>query len=164
MRTWALIAAVLALTGCGSPATHRGGSAFCGLALTANGFDPVAARGIGCGAALRATAAIEAGTRGDWECARAMHASYELQCRAGSAVVEVLERSPVAARARADGDVSLAGWSFRLRGRALLGRPAGGRWREVARAPWCVPAAPREVLVALRLRPLTPHGGCFGAR
>ena len=36
--------------------------------------------------------------------------------------------------------------------------------KSVARAPFCVPDAPREVLVALGLRPLTPHGGCFAAR
>lgn len=164
MRTCALIAAVLALSGCGSAATHTAKTRFCGLARTANGFDPVASRGVGCAAALRATPSIEAGRRGDWACSRAMHASYELKCTAGGAVLEVLERSPVAAAARAGGVVSLANWRFRLRGRSLLGRPATGRWRRVARAPFCVPAAPREVLVALRLRPLTPHGGCFGVR
>jgi hypothetical protein len=37
----------------------------------------------------------------------------------------------------------------------------GDAWARVASAPFCVPAAPREVLVALRLRTLTPHGGCF---
>ena len=28
----------------------------------------------------------------------------------------------------------------------------------------CEPAVPREVLVTLRLRPVTPHGGCFVGR
>jgi len=143
VRTWALIAAVLALSGCGSASSHTAGAGFCGLARTANGFDPVAARGVGCAAALRVTVAIEGGARGNWACSRAMHAAYELQCRDGGALLEVLERPPVAAVVRKGGDVSLANWRFHLRGSELLGRPARGRWRVVAHAPLCVPAAPR---------------------
>lgn len=161
MRTCGLIAAVLALAGCASHAARTPGSAFCGLARTVNGFDLVRAADVGCTDALRAIAAVEAGTRGDWMCSRAMHAPYELQCRAGRSVLEVLERSPVPSVAHGNGVVTLANWRFRVRGRSLLARPVGGGWRLVAHAPFCVPDAPREVLVALRLRPLTPHGGCF---
>jgi hypothetical protein len=136
--------------------------AFCGLARTVNGFDPVQAALTPCGDALPIVAAIERGERGDWACSRAVHASYELECRDGEAVIQVLERSPVPAVRRASGVVRLANWLFRLRARSLLAREDGTtRWLTIARAPFCVPAAPREVLVALRLKPLTPHGGCF---
>jgi hypothetical protein len=136
---------------------------FCGLAHTVNGFDPVRASGIRCDAARAAIVRVEHGDRGAWNCSRAMHADYELDCRRGNARIQVLERSPVRA-VRHGTTVRLANWSFRLTGRTLLARASGRAWITLGRAPFCVPAAPREVLVALRLRPLTPNGGCFTVR
>lgn len=136
--------------------------AFCGLARTVNGFDPVSAAVIACGAALPTVAAVERGDRGDWACSRAVNATYELECRNGEAVIQVLERSPVRAVRRPSGVVRLANWLFLLRGRSLLAREDGTtRWLTIDHTPFCVPDAPREVLVALRLKPLTRHGGCF---
>jgi hypothetical protein len=135
---------------------------FCGLARTVNGFDPVSAADVPCGDALPLVVAIERGDRGTWSCSRAVNAAYELECRSGESVLRVLERSPTAAVRRASGVVRMANWLFRLHGRTLLAREDGApRWTTIARAPFCVPDAPREVLVALRLRPLTPNGGCF---
>lgn len=134
---------------------------FCGLARTVNGFDPVRAAALDCVTARTDITAIERGRRGDWNCSRAVHADYELECRNGEAIVQVLERSPVPAVRRASGAVRLVNWLFRLDRRSLFAREDGGTWERIARAPFCIPAAPREVLVALRLRPLTPHGGCF---
>jgi hypothetical protein len=78
-------------------------------------------------------------------------------------VIQVLERSPVPA-VRRSGGVRLANWLFRLRGRALQARQDGSSWMTLGRAPFCVPVAPRDVLVALRLRSLTPSSGCFTLR
>jgi hypothetical protein len=138
--------------------------AFCGLARTVNGFDPVSAADVPCGEALPLVAAIERGDRGTWTCSRAVNAAYELECRSGEAALRVLERSPVPVVRRASGVVRMANWLFRLRRRTLLAREDGGSWRAIGRAPFCVPDAPREVLVALRLRPLTANGGCFTIR
>jgi len=162
VRSAGLLATMLALAA-GAAAAHAPAPfAFCGLSRTVNGFDPVRASGVRCGAALSDVSAIERGDRGDWACSRAMHAAYELECRRGAARLQVLERSPVPAVRRSDGTVDLANWRFRLAGRALWAREDGhAAWTRIGRAPFCVPAAPREVLVALRLRPLTPHGGCF---
>jgi hypothetical protein len=136
---------------------------FCGLARTANGFDPVRAAAVPCGLALPDVVAIERGDRGDWACSRAVNAAYELECRNGEDVIQVLERSPVPAVRRRSGVVRLANWLFLLRGRRLLAREDGTTgWVTIGHAPFCVPTAPREVLVALKLRALTPHGGCFG--
>ncbi|MFL5928448.1 MAG: hypothetical protein ACJ77E_16070 [Gaiellaceae bacterium] len=139
---------------------------FCGLARTVNGFDPVSAADLPCGDALPLVAAVERGDRGAWSCSRAVNAAYELECRDGEAILHVLERSPVPAVRRASGAVRLANWVFRLHGRTLLAREdgQGRRWTTIGRPPFCVPAAPREVLVALRLRPRTPNGGCFTIR
>jgi hypothetical protein len=42
----------------------------------------------------------------------------------------------------------------------LEGRSDVGPWRLLtARTPYCEPTVPHQVLVALRLRPLTRHGG-----
>ena len=162
MRFAGLLVAVLALAGSATPAHAAAPFAFCGLSRTVNGFDPVRAAGVPCGTAREDVAAVERGDRGDWACSRAMHAAYELECRRGAAVLQVLERSPVPAVRRSDGTVRLANWRFRLDGRTLLAREDGrSTWTRIARAPFCIPAAPREVLVALRLRQLTPHGGCF---
>lgn len=135
--------------------------AFCGLARTVNGFDPVRAAALDCASARDDIVAVERGDRGEWACSRAVHADYELECRNGEAIIQVLERSPVRAVRRASGLVRLANWSFRLDGKVLDAREDGGAWARIARTPFCVPTAPREVLVALRLRSLTPHGGCF---
>jgi hypothetical protein len=156
------VAALVVLAGCGGARQPRSRPfAFCGLARTVNGFDLVAARGLTCAEARPAIAPIERGRRGGWSCSRAMHASFELRCRAGSREVRVLERAPVRVT-RADGVARLGDWSFRLQGDRLLGRDGAGRWVSLGPPPWCIPfAGPREVLVALGLRPITPHGGCF---
>lgn len=132
-------------TGCG-----HGGTTFCGLARTVNGYDYVAAAGRACGDALLLVPWIERGERGPWDCSRSLGGPIELTCRDGGARVELLERSPVPATRRG-AVVTLANLTFRL-GRGPLAGPG----------PWCVPDVPREVLVAFRLRPLTPNGGCFG--
>jgi hypothetical protein len=135
--------------------------AFCGLARTVNGFDYVSAKGMVCLPARRAVLAVERGMFGPWRCSRAMHASYELECRDGARAVRVLERSPV----RPDntgGTVFIGAWAFRVHHHRLDAREGAGGWIDVGRAPWCAPYdAPREVLIALRLRPTTPDGGCF---
>jgi hypothetical protein len=138
---------------------------FCGFARTVNGFDPVrVVKGVSCPRARSAVAEIEHGHAGPWDCSRAVHAAYELDCRTSGAELQVLERSPVHA-VRHGAVVTLANWSFRLRGLALEGRTARLGWRVlIKRAPYCIPAAPREALVALRLQPTTPNGGCFAPR
>lgn len=136
---------------------------FCGLARTVNGFDPVRAGEIACGNALDIVTAVERGEHGDWMCSRAVNADYELDCRNGEDVIQVLERSPVPA-IRLKGRVRMANWVFRLQGRTLQGREDGSGWTTIGRSPFCIPDAPREVLVALRLRPLTPSAGCFTIR
>lgn len=143
--------------GCGGG--RRAG--FCGLVRTVNGFDPVAAvHGTSCGDARSAVAAVERNDRGAWLCSRAMHASYELDCRAGAREVRVLERAPVPATRRR-GVVTLANWSFRLARGRIEGRAGSGGWIDLGGPPFCEPTVPREALIALRLRPLTPAGGCF---
>ena len=138
---------------------------FCGLARTVNGFDPVrVVKGVACPRARSAVVGIEQGRPGPWSCSRAVHTDYELDCRTPAAELQVLERSPVAA-VRHGGVVTLANWSFRLLGKQLQGRNERGRWQMLLEhPPYCIPAAPREALVALRLRPTTPHGGCFAPR
>jgi hypothetical protein len=154
------IAAAVVAAGCGA----HGRPEFCGLVRTANGFDPVAAvHGLGCAAARGAVRAIESGERSHWSCSRAVHAAWELDCRAGAAEVRVLEQPPVRAH-REGAEVVLANWTFRLRPGRIEGRPVGGRWQPLARPPFCIPTVPREALEAFALRPLTPHGGCFAQR
>jgi hypothetical protein len=138
---------------------------FCGLARTVNGFDPVSAvRGISCGRARGAIRGVERGDAGPWVCSRAVHAGYELDCRTSGAEIQVLERSPVPA-VRHGGVVTLANWSFRLRGPALQGLTGRGHWQTlIARPPYCVPDAPRQVLAALPLRRTTSAGGCYAPR
>ncbi|HUK98802.1 MAG TPA: hypothetical protein VLV46_14215 [Gaiellaceae bacterium] len=138
---------------------------FCGLARTANGFDFVSAvKGISCRRARSAVRDVERGAPGPWVCSRAVHASFELDCRTSGAEVQVLERSPVAA-VRHGSTVTLANWSFRLHGSAVQGLTGHGRWETlVARPPYCVPDVPREALAALPLRPTTPAGGCYAPR
>jgi len=137
---------------------------FCGLARTVNGFDLVDARGLACARARSVMSRIERGERGVWNCSRAIHAVYELRCQAGRREIRVLERSPIQPR-RSAGVVRLRNWSFRLHGHSLLAREDRLGWVSLGPPPWCIPyAGPREVLVALRLRPVTPHGGCFRTR
>lgn len=135
------------LSGCG-----HGARGFCGLAPTVNGYDYVAAAGLSCADALRTVPRIERGERGPWGCSRSVGGGVELSCRNGGARIELLERSPVEAVRRGDA-VTLANLTFRL-----------GRGPLSGNGPWCVPDVPREVLVAFRLRPTTPNGGCFGRR
>lgn len=107
---------------------------------------------------------IERDERGVWNCSRAVHAVFGLRCQAGLREVRVLERSPIEPR-RVAGIVRLRNWSFRLRGKSLLAREDLLGWVSLGAAPWCIPyAGPREVLLALRLRPITPNGGCFRTR
>jgi hypothetical protein len=137
---------------------------FCGLARTVNGFDLVDARGVACAPARSLISRIERGERGPWNCSRAIHAVFELRCQAGLREVRVLERSPIQP-SRIGGVVRLRNWSFRVHGNSLLAREDQLGWVSLGPAPWCIPyAGPREVLVALRLRPITPHGGCFRTR
>jgi len=117
-----------------------------------NGFDYVQATNLGCTRALALTPAIERGDRGAWDCSRSVGGQVELTCRDGRERIDLLERSPVPARRRGD-TVTLANLTFRLGHGVLAGR-----------GPWCVPDVPREVLTSLRLRPLTPDGGCFARR
>jgi hypothetical protein len=151
------------LDACGAPCAPPP-PAFCGLARTVNGFDAVAASLVTCGSALATIVHIERGDHGAWDCSRAVGGTVELECRQGEEQLQVLERSPRAATRR-NGIVTLVNWMFRLRGARLEGRSGLGPWHLLAaKAPYCEPAVPREVLVALRLRPVTPHGGCFVVR
>ncbi len=138
---------------------------FCGLARTVNGFDPVSAvKGISCPRARAAVRDVERGVNGPWVCSRAVHATFELDCRTSGAEVQVLEAAPVAP-VRHGPIVTLANWSFRLHGRALEGLTGHGRWMTlVTRPPYCVPDVPRQVLAALPLRRTTPAGGCYAPR
>jgi hypothetical protein len=124
-------------------------------------LDLVAAHGIGCAAARTAIVRIERDERGEWDCSRAMRAAFELRCLAGPREVRVLERAPVRVT-RVGSIVRLRNWSFAVRGVRLVGRDGRRGWVSLGAPPWCIPfAGPREVLVALGLRPTTPHGGCF---
>jgi hypothetical protein len=78
--------------------------------------------------------------------------------------VRVLDRVPVLP-VRRNGVVRLANWSFRVSHDVLQGRRDDRKnWIALGRRPFCVPAAPRGVLVALRLRPLRANGNCFVPR
>jgi hypothetical protein len=147
----------LSVAACGGG--HR--AAFCGLVHPASGFDPVqVVHGMSCGAARQAVLDIERDQGGGWTCARAMHAAYELDCRSGAREVQILEIAPVRP-ARHGAVVTYADWSFRLRDRVLQARHEQ-TWIDLTGPPYCVVDAPRPVLLALRLRRTTPHGGCFG--
>jgi hypothetical protein len=152
------------LAACGGPCAPPPPQ-FCGLAWTANGFEPVEmVSGDSCKAALAAVVGIERSTRDDWQCALAVDGTGAFDCRNGDAELEVLKDPPVPATRHGD-LVTLANWTFRVRERSLQGRSGIGPWHLlVRRPPFCVPAAPREVLVTLRLRPTTPAGGCFAPR
>ncbi|HKU59244.1 MAG TPA: hypothetical protein VJP39_06535 [Gaiellaceae bacterium] len=153
----AALAGVLAIAAAGCGSAH--GPAFCGLVHTVNGFDPVeAVHGISCAAAEQAVVAIERGGSG-WDCSRAMHASYELDCLAGRRELRVLEEVPGKAT-RHGRAVVLAGWTFRIARGHLFATDRATL--DLGAAPWCVTDAPRQALVALGLRRTTPTGGCFG--
>jgi hypothetical protein len=136
---------------------------YCGLVRTRSGFDYVRQDGLGCAAARATIASVERGIRGDWACARRVDGTVELRCTSYGRTIDVLERSPAPA-VRRNGVVVLSNWSFRLRGAVLQGREDTLGWISLGRAPWCVPDVPREALLALRLKPRTPNGGCFTAR
>lgn len=140
---------VLAFT-VGCEGAHR--QSFCGLVHTVNGFDPVeASHGISCGAATRAVVAIELGGSA-WDCSRAMHASYELDCLDGPRELRVLENVPGKA-VRHGRAVVLAGWTFRIaNGRLFAGA------LDLGPPPWCVTDAPKQALDALGL---ARTGGCY---
>lgn len=158
IRAAAVAALALAVAGCGQGHAH----AFCGLVDTVNGFDPVeAVQGISCAAAETADAAIER-DQGGWDCSRAMHAAYELDCRQGGRDLQVLESVPGAGTKHRE-TVTLAGWGFRVVGGHLVARSPNGETLDLGGSPFCVTAAPRQALAALGLRPTTPAGGCFRA-
>ena len=161
----AVLAWMASAAATGAIGSNSGGSfVFCGPARTVNGFDLVDARGVTCPPARLEINRIERGDRGVWNCSRAMHAVFELRCQAGLREVRVLERSPVQPT-RIAGIVRLRNWSFRLDGDSLLTREDRLGWVSLGSAPWCIPyAGPREVLLALRLRPITSDGGCFRTR
>jgi hypothetical protein len=139
-------------------------TAYCGLARTVNGFDYVQATGLGCAAARVITVAIERNDRGPWTCARNVDGVIELTCTHTAQKIELLERSPVPAKVEPGGVVTLSNWSFRLHGAVLQGRQDALGWLSLGRAPWCIPDIPREALLALPLKSVTPDGGCFGPR
>ena len=145
---------------CGPPC---GPPQFCGLARSSQGFVPVSATGeIACNEALAAGAAIKRGEPGEWGCLQ-VGAGPEVDCWRGAVKVRVLDRIP-ATPVRRNGVVTLANWSFRVSRDVLQGRRDERRWIVLGRRPFCVPVAPRAVLVALRLRPLRPNGNCFVPR
>jgi hypothetical protein len=148
----------IVLGACGSACARL--HAYCGLVRTSNGFDYVRGDGLGCAAARATIASVERGIRGDWVCARRVGGAVELRCTSYGRTIDVLERSPVPA-VRRNGVVVLSNWSFRLHGATLQGRENDLDWLSLGRGPWCVPDVPREALVALRLKPRTPNGGCF---
>jgi hypothetical protein len=135
---------------------------FCGFARSA-GFVPVSVTGeVSCNAALAAVVAIKRGQPGEWGCSQ-VGTGPELDCWRGAAKLHVHDRvavSPV----RRGGVVTLANWSFRVTRDVLQGRRDDRRWFTLGRRPFCVPVAPRGVLVALRLKPLRPNGNCFVPR
>jgi hypothetical protein len=145
------------IAACGTPCATPP-ARFCGLALTSHGFDPVQAAGLTCSAADGAIVRIEAGQLGDWFCAPATDA-WKIDCRRGFTSVQALTHAPTPV-ARHGGLVSLADWSFRLRGHTLQAHQGRRRWLTLGRAPFCPPVAPREVLAALPLH--ATAGGCFG--
>ena len=150
------------LKACGAPCVPPP-PAFCGLARTVHGFDAVAASVVSCPDALTTIVHIDRGNRGNWNCSRTAGRTVELDCHRGDDRLEVLERSPVRA-VRRTGVVKLANWVFRLRGKQLEGRNGLGPWHLLrSRPPYCEPTVPHQVLVALGLRPVTQHPGCFVA-
>lgn len=152
------------LAACGGPCAPPP-PRFCGLAWTVKGFVPVEmVSGGSCPAMLAAVVAIERGQRADWRCVPAGDGADELDCRNGDLELQMLHHPPVPAT-RHGALVTLANWSFRLFGESLRGRSGIGPWHVlVRRPPFCVPAAPLEVLVALRLRRTTQVGECFAPR
>lgn len=145
----------LILEACGDDC--RPPKVFCGLARTIHGFVYVRAMALGCAAALPAAVLIVRGRRESWTCAPAP--DVKLTCLdADGDRIDLLARSPVDPIV-ANGVVTLANWSFRVKRPTLQFRESGTKtWRSAGRAPWCAPAIPQEVLTSLRLR---PRGACF---
>jgi hypothetical protein len=137
---------------------------FCGLVRSSQVFVPVSATGeITCNEALAAGAAIKRGQLGEWGCSP-VGAGPDLDCWRGAVKVRVLDRVPVLP-VRRNGVVRLANWSFRVSHDVLQGRRDDRKsWIALGRQPFCVPVAPRGVLVALRLKPLRANGNCFVPR
>ena len=137
---------------------------FCGLGRSSQGFVPVNATGeITCNEALAAGAAIKQGELGEWGCSP-VGTGPELDCWRGAVKVRVLDRVPVLP-VRRNGVVRLANWTFRVSRDVLQAQRDDRRsWIALGRRPFCVPVAPRGVLVALRLRPLRANGNCFVPR
>ena len=151
------------LTACGGPCAPPPPK-FCGLAWTVKGFVPVELdEGDSCAASLAAAVAVERGLSGDWQCSPVVGGSAP-DCSRQGAEFKVLRRSPVPAL-RHGSVVQLANWTFALAGLLLQGRSGAGPWHTLARKPpYCVPAAPVEVLVALRMRRTGRSGNCFVPR
>jgi hypothetical protein len=131
---------------------------FCGLARTARGFDYVRATGLDCATALARIVSIERGSRESWTCVTNVDPDVERTCRNADERIEILARSPVPP-SRAGAVVTIANWSFRLRGAVLQARQGTRGWLSLGPAPWCPPAVPREALQALGLR--SDRDGCF---
>jgi hypothetical protein len=145
---------------CGPPCSPP---RFCGLTRSSKVFVPVSATGeIACHEALAAAAAIRRGEPGEWECSPVGTGS-ELDCWRGPVKVRVLDRVPVVPLRR-NGVVRLANWTFRVSRDVLQARRDDRDWIVLGRRPFCVPLAPRGVLVALRLKPLRANGPCFAPR
>lgn len=151
------------LSACGGPCEPPPPQ-FCGLAWTVKGFMPVELdAGDSCAAALAAAVAVERGVLGEWQCSTGV-AQSALDCTRGDAEFKVLSRSPVPA-VRHGVFVTLANWTFARFGLSLEGRSGIGPWHTLMRRPpYCVPAAPVEALIALRLRRTTRSGNCFAPR
>jgi hypothetical protein len=137
------------------------GCAFsCGLARTVRGFEPVQAAGIDCPEAREAIAAAERGTARGWACTRRARRGVQIDCVEGVAHARALVR-PAEPTLRHRGFVSVAQWSFRVRSDHLEAREGLHGWVDVARAPFCVPLVPSEVLVALGLHRVRRDTSCF---
>ena len=151
------------LSACGAPCEPPPPK-FCGLAWTVKGFVPVELdEGGSCASSLAGAVAVERGLSGDWQCTAGVGASA-LDCSRKGAEFKVLRRSPVPA-IRHGARVQLANWTFARAGRSLQGRSGFGPWHTLdRRPPYCVPAAPVEVLVALGLRRAARNGPCFVPR
>ena len=132
----------------------------CGLARTVRGFEPVQAAGTDCPEAREAVAAAERGTARGWGCTRRARRGVEMDCVEGVAHARVLAH-PAEPAVRHRGFVSVAQWSFRVRSNHLEAREGAHGWIELARAPFCVPLVPSEVLVALELHRVRRGTSCF---
>lgn len=151
------------LAACGAPCVPP--QVFCGLIRTASGFVPVRAAVIDCGDARTEATALAGSPQPGWSCNAPSGGDVFLDCTRGEEEIGFLRRSPLPAVRRWSGAVRLANWLFRVGGRRLEAREDGTPgWVTLGRAPFCLPVAPRAVLVALRLEATTPGGTCFAPR